>query len=411
MKFSHLADLHIGGWRSPRLRPLAILSLKKIINESIKENVDFVLISGDLFNTSLPSIDEFKTVMIQFKRLKEKEIPIYLIPGSHDFSPTGKTMIDILETANLCINVFKGKIENGILNLEFTTDKKTGAKITGILGKKGTLEKKFYNSLNKSKLEAEDGFKIFMFHTALDGLKPKGLENMESMSESLLPNGFNYYAGGHVHSIIEKDNPKIVFPGPGFPNNFKELEELEHGGFYIYDNGKTRYMPIHTYNLIKLKLNCTDKTPEQIKTELELTIKDKKFTNNIVTLRLYGKIESGKIIDINLNDIIREIYLKGAYIVLKNTTGLLTKEYDQLDMSITSEDTKDIENVIIKKNLESSKLNKELTDNRQNIKDDLTENELTSRLIRILSKKKEEGTTKIKFEEDLKKDIFELIDI
>ena len=51
--------------------------------------------------------------------------------------------------------------------------------------------------LDLKNLEEEEGFKIFMFHTALTELKPKNLERMDSAPISLLPKGFDY-----VHDII-----------------------------------------------------------------------------------------------------------------------------------------------------------------------------------------------------------------
>ena len=207
MKFSHIADCHIGAWRDPKLKELNIQAFFEAIDISIKENVDFILISGDLFNTALPGIDKLKDVVKVLKNLSDKEISVYLIPGSHDFSPSGRTMLDVLEQAGLCINVVKGTVENSKLRLKFTIDKKTNAKITGMLGKRGMLERSFYEELDRDSLEKEPGFKIFMFHTALTELKPKHLERMDSAPISLLPKNFDYYAGGHVHIVEKKDLP------------------------------------------------------------------------------------------------------------------------------------------------------------------------------------------------------------
>lgn len=62
MKFAHLADCHIGNWRDPKMADLSTKAFTKAIDTCIHEKVDFVLISGDLFNTSLPSIDRLKEV-------------------------------------------------------------------------------------------------------------------------------------------------------------------------------------------------------------------------------------------------------------------------------------------------------------------------------------------------------------
>src|SRR3989344_988296 len=138
MKFAHLADCHLGGWREPKLQELGLKTFKKVIDYCIREYVGFVLISGDLFDTALPNIELLKETASELARLKENDISVYIIAGSHDFSPSGKTMLDVLEKAGLIENVAKLN-EN---KLEFTLDR-TGTKITGLLGKKGSLDKEF----------------------------------------------------------------------------------------------------------------------------------------------------------------------------------------------------------------------------------------------------------------------------
>ncbi len=195
MLFAHLADCHIGSWRDEKLKHLNTEAFLKATQMCMDKKVDFILISGDLFNTSLPSVDNLKTIVGRLKELKDNNIPVYIIAGSHDFSPSGKTILDVLEKADLVRNVFQGEVEEGKLKLKFTIDEKTGAKITGIIGKKGMLDRTYYEQLDKTDLEKEDGYKIFMFHTALSEFKPKNLEQMESAPLSFLPKNFNYYAG------------------------------------------------------------------------------------------------------------------------------------------------------------------------------------------------------------------------
>ncbi|MBI2140227.1 metallophosphoesterase, partial [Candidatus Woesearchaeota archaeon] len=57
MKFAHMADCHIGGWRDPKLRLVNAEAFQKAAAVCIEKNVDFILIAGDLFNTSLPPMD------------------------------------------------------------------------------------------------------------------------------------------------------------------------------------------------------------------------------------------------------------------------------------------------------------------------------------------------------------------
>ena len=235
MKFAHFSDCHIGGWREEKLRLLSIQSFAVAVEKCLEEKVDFILIAGDLFNTSVPSIDAIKMVTVGMKKLVDAGVRIYVIPGSHDYSPSGKTMLEVLEKSGLCTIVFK--FHEG--KLTFTLDK-TGTKLTGMIGLRGGLEKFDYMKLDRTPLEKEDGFKIFLFHSLITEFKPVDFEMVDSEPLMSLPKNFHYYAGGHPHMVFQRDMRKegyglMTYPGPLFPNNFKELEKLKHGGFYIVD--------------------------------------------------------------------------------------------------------------------------------------------------------------------------------
>ncbi len=399
-----MADCHIGSWRDPKLRDASTKAFLKAVDICIEKQVDFVLIAGDLFNTALPGIDALKVVVTKLKELKDSNIPVYAIPGSHDFSPSGKTIIDVLENAGLIINVMKGKIIDEKLNLKFTLDKKTGVKITGIFGKKGMLEKSHYKSLLKKELEQEKGFKIFMFHTALTEFKPEELDSMESQPLELLPKNFDYYAGGHVHYVFNKKEPGygvIVYPGPLFPNSFSEFEKLENGGFYIVektDKLELKYEPIVIYNVFSLSIDCNNKSPEQIRAELEERIKGREFINTIVTIRLAGTLDSGKPSDINIKEIFSKLYDSSAYFVMKNTSKLTTKELDKVKAKTSS--VEDVEDLLIKESLGQIKVD------NLNIE---KEEKLTKQMMAILSKEKQEGERVADFEKRIKEEIEKII--
>ena len=395
MKFAHLADCHIGAWRDPRLRDINAKAFEAAVDTCIWENVDFVLISGDLFNTSIPAIDGLKVAVSRLKQLKQHNIPVYMVAGSHDFSPSGKTMLDVLEEAELIANVVKGSVVDNRLRLDFTVDKKTGAKITGMLGKKGMLEKTYYENIDTKALEAEPGFKIFMFHTALTELKPKGLEKMDSSPVSMLPRGFDYYAGGHVHIIREESLPgykNLVYPGPLFPNSFRELEELKCGGFYIYDNGSITYRPLQIVNVCSIYIDCSQKTPEQIEAELRKEIEKKEFVNTIVTIRLDGTLKSGKISEINLKDIFTELYERSAFFVMHSTSGLATKDFEEI--KVNRQSVEDVEDTIIREHIGQVKLG---ISEKEEI-------ELVKGLIKALNIEKQEGEKSADYEARIKKD-------
>ena len=393
MKFAHLADVHIGGWREPELKELGIKALKGAIEKCIELHTAFILISGDLFNTALPSIDLIKDTASILRKARNHNISVYMIPGSHDFSPSGKTMLDVLEKAGL-ISIVGKFDDNG--KLMFTEDK-TGVKITGLLGKKGGLEIKDYEELDKKHLEEEPGFKIWMFHTALTEFKPAGMEKMDSLSAAALPKNFNYYAGGHVHYIFQKkeDNSLITFPGALFPNNFKEIEEFKNGGFYLLDEKlNCEYIPIKLKDVITYSFNANDKTPEEVKREILSEVKD--YEDKIVTIRIKGTLKSGKPSDINFKGILES--LESAYYVLKNTNKLTTKEFEELE--IETGNVEEIEHKTIQDHL-----------GKIDFMTEEQEKKLTESLMESLNKEKEEGEKNADFELRVVKDAEKVLEI
>ena len=402
MKFAHMADCHIGSWRDPKLKDISTQAFVKAIDLSIRRKVDFILIAGDLFNTSFPRLDNLKSVVQKLKQLKDLDIPVYIVPGSHDYSPSGRTMLDVLEEAGLFVNVFKGDVVDGKLHLKFTIDRKTGAKITGMLGKMGALERKYYEHLAKERLEGEQGYKIFIFHSGLEEFKPASMEKLDMHPLSLLPRHFDYYAGGHVHYVFQKHEPEyglIAYPGPLFPNSFSELEKLEKGGFYIVEDGKAAWEPIQIHNTFSASINCNHLTPEQVKEELLKGIKGKEFINTIVMIRLYGSLASGKPSDIDLKDIFGQLYGKSAYFVMKNTAALTSKEFEEIKVDAGS--VEQVEQSLIREHLGQVKAEGVSGREEQLIRD----------LMAVLSSERNEGETLTDFSKRLREEAKQVLKI
>ena len=393
-RYAHLADLHLGSWRDPKIRDLSTKAFLQAIDNCIAQQVDFILFAGDLFNTSLPSLDILKIVTKQLKTLQDHNIPLYVIPGSHDFSPSGKTMIDVLENAGLLKNVCKGTInpDTKELHLKITIDEKTQAKLTGILGKRGLLDKIYYENLNLQNLETEPGYKIFMFHTTVTELIPTKLAMIESQPLSVFPKNFNYYAGGHIHHptiLRTESHPLVTYTGALFPNNFQELDEYSHGGYYIItvDSSSTstptqtiEFIPLKVINHISFSLNCTTKSPEIILYETLQHFQNQDLSNTIITLKFHGTLTHGKVSDINFNEITTKLTEQNAYAILKNTNKLIAEQFEEIKLANHNPET--IEHELIQEHLGQFQLF-----------DKQTELHLITSLIQTLNTSKREGET------------------
>ena len=367
VRFAHMADVHLGGWKQQQLQDLNLESFKRAIAVCIRENVEFVLIAGDLFDSAFPPIDVLKETFAEFKKLKDTKIPCFIIAGSHDYSVSGKTFLDVLEKAGFCKNVVEFEEKNEKIMLNPTIHRNVA--IYGYPGRTSSLE---IDDLRKILFNDSPGmFKIFMLHTTID--KAKGDLPIDAIETTKLPHA-DYYALGHLHIDFQYEN--FVYPGPIFPNNFQELEDLEHGGFYIVDTEsenplKKIELKIKEVVSINIEVKNALIATDQIISEIEKNdIEDK-----ILLLRVRGNLENGKHSDIKFSQIEDLVKRKGAYFLLRNTHDLKTKE-PELEVEI--KDTENIEEETIKVYSEQNPS---------------AFNESISQLMNTLSTEKQEGET------------------
>jgi DNA repair protein SbcD/Mre11 len=383
MKFAHMADLHLGGWRDPELEEMSRKAFARAVDICISEKPDFVIISGDFFDSSMPPFDVLDFITKKLQELKKAGIRVYSIAGSHDYSPSGKTILKVLENAELIWNVAKGEEKDGKLHLKFTEDP-SGAKLTGIYGRKGSLDEEYYKSLDRS-IESETGYKIFLFHSGIRDFLPGYLKESDAMPLSLLPKGFDYYAGGHIHHRSEHDygKGKVVIPGALFPANFQELERFGSGGFYMVEDGIAAYREIREANVVSIIVDAENKTAAELELGLEKEISKANCRGSIVLIRASGTLKEGKPSDIRFRALLEKALAEGAAVVKRNTNALSSKEYEEI--SVASDTIENLEEKLISEQA-----------GQGGMKD---EKGLIEKLIKILDTEKLEGETATSFEQ------------
>jgi len=373
MKFAHISDCHLGGWKN-EMQELNLHAFFEAIKTSIGEKVDFVLITGDLFDNAMPSVDILKETASKLRELKEACIPCYLIAGSHDYSASGKTFLDVLEKAGLCKNVASKTDE-----IEFFESK--GILIAGISGKRQGLEMEAVKKMKANEKSAE--LKILALHTSLKEACP---EFIDSISIDELPKGFDYYALGHIHTPFLKKHEKgmVVYPGALFPNNFSELEEIE-GGFCIVEQTKeglkVEREEIRLKEKLIISINAGNKSPEAVTREIIVGLKKNNPAGKIILLRISGTLSFGKTSDINFKEI--DEAAKGCFTLLRNTGSLESPEF-KTQVQVEAKDIEELENEIIKKH---------------DVQEENDLNDFILPLIDSLDIEKQEGETNPGFEE------------
>jgi DNA repair exonuclease SbcCD nuclease subunit len=336
-KFAHMADIHLGAHREPALRQLEMRVFCEAMDRCMARKVDFVLISGDLFHVGIPDLGIVNQVVRKLREVKDAGISVYVIYGSHDYNPSSTSIIDIIETTGLLTNVSKWKETDGRIELKVFEDGATGAKLCGISARKMGLESKHYELLDKQSLERLGGFKVFLFHSGLSELKPAYLSEMETIPISYLPEGFDYYAGGHIHQRGEFSLPgysRVVFPGPLFTGYGKDIESTARGerrGFYEVEFDETvrkvSFVPMESFGGAYLEFDATGKNGVEAASRIEREAEGLDVVGKVVALKVWGELSGGKTADINFTEIRGRLMERGALFVYLNRHGLSSKDY------------------------------------------------------------------------------------
>lgn len=336
VRFAHMADVHLGAFREPRLREANLEAFLKALDICLEEKADFILICGDLFHTSLPDMGVVERAAGKLRQVIDAGTPIYVIYGSHDFSAAERSIVDVLHSAGVFVKVARASEgEDGGIRLEATVDERTGTVIAGLSGRKLGLDKSYYEKLEVGDVLDRPGPKVFAFHAAITELKPKDLAEMtEQMPASLLPKGFDYYAGGHVHERMQAEMPGwglVAYPGPLFGDGYRDLEGGEPRGFFMVHIEKGR-PPELVFKVVParitrvIEVDAGSRAPEDVNAELKRKAEQAQSEDAIVLVKVKGELSTGKASEVDTEQARKLLSQNGAFTVYVSRGGLSTKE-------------------------------------------------------------------------------------
>lgn len=208
--FLHAADIHLDspllkldryeGAPVEDLRGATRRAFENLVRLALDRHVDFVLISGDLYDGDWKDYNTGLYFMARMARLREAEIPVFLIAGNHDAASK------MTKTLRLPDNV-----------RFLSTDKPETVRLDHLgvaLHGQGFGTPSVTKDISLGYPEALSGyFNIGMLHTCLTGREGHAPYAPCSV-EGLRSRGYDYWALGHVHQreIIGEESP-MVFPG------------------------------------------------------------------------------------------------------------------------------------------------------------------------------------------------------
>ncbi|QXJ28190.1 DNA double-strand break repair protein Mre11 [Saccharolobus shibatae B12] len=261
----HISDTHLGKRQySLAEREKDIYDVfSQLIDIAIKERVDAVIHSGDLFDVSNPTTNALVIAVKILKKLKDANIPFLSIPGDHD-TPKRKGYLiphNILTELDLIkiLNYDKPYIIKDI-------------EIYGIPHIPTVSKNVLVSTL--SSLKPKSSRSILLLHQGVKQILP--YDGSWQMELGSLPKGFGYYALGHLHTrwrLIQDDGSIIAIAGS--PDIMRE-EEIE--GYEKF--GKGAYLIDFSKDLPTLTTINTTVRPQKV-----ITINTKNLKNDISKIK------------------------------------------------------------------------------------------------------------------------------
>ena len=222
MRFAHLADTHLG------YRQYGLIereedfykAFHKTVDKIIESDVDFVIHSGDLFETNKPTTKALYEFQKGFLKLKEAGIPVYAIAGNHD---------SVMKKGSLPPQVLFKEDGLKLISPNHPCYLHGGVLICGLPYSPKTQMKYYRDNLRKLEKEADNHIKsILVMHQGID----KYFNQNYELELEHIPKNFDYYALGHIHNYIVDDfgKGKLVYPGSGEIWRTNELEDERKNG-------------------------------------------------------------------------------------------------------------------------------------------------------------------------------------
>jgi exonuclease SbcD len=201
LKVLHTADIHLGakfsglGSKGVSQREQLLATFRNVIATAIGEKVDIVLIAGDLFDSNQQPQKNIDLVVEQFNLLGSSNIPVCLVPGTHDS----------LDSSSIYRKVdFEGKCPN----LKIFTDENVswkeypGLDLT-VYGKPNLSNRSSVSPLKELRRSTSSKFHIGMAHGSLHIPEKVAEDDHVFRLEEVKASGMDYLALGHWHRVYK----------------------------------------------------------------------------------------------------------------------------------------------------------------------------------------------------------------
>ena len=354
MKLIHLSDLHLG----KRVNEMSMIEDQKYILDQIitlikEESVGIVLLCGDIYDKSIPTIEAIHLLDEFLDQLSKMAIKVLMISGNHDSIDRLSFGKSLFTRSNLYIaSQFENEIEkitvkeNGITVNFYMLPFVKSAYISHIFQlQTDSYEECFRYLIEHTKIDEEETNILLSHQFVTANKKNPELSDSETSSLGGIDNidfhifdPFDYVALGHIHK------PEIIFEDlMAYSGSLEPLDRTETGshgfieGEISEEKQQIEFVPFAKRMYIQVEVMITEEMSaseikDRIETELSYRGKD-----NIYEVVLTGSIDPEIEIDFDdikedylISDIIYETKSRWDYDQLAEENDLMIKKVAEI---------------------------------------------------------------------------------
>jgi DNA repair exonuclease SbcCD nuclease subunit len=288
LRFVHLSDSHLGYRQyglKQRLKDWS-RATQEIVDYAVKHEVDFVLHSGDLFNSNLVDHTTLIHAIKILNPLKQAGIPFFVIDGNHDRrkgsqSDTANNVLQYLELVDY-LGPDGNNLENAIRQID-------GTNIIG-LGYHGIyLRSKIENFFS----QMPDAPNIILLHAAVEHHVAEGHPDISLSELEMLRPKAVYLALGHAHNNFQISD--WIF-NPGSPEYYRFTDQDYKRIFYdvVLADGVAEVSEVKVHSArsvfsLNVELASTDQATEKVLELLDRENTDNQIADSLVRVVFGGQ--------------------------------------------------------------------------------------------------------------------------
>ena len=243
-RFMHIADVHLGyaQYGSSERYNDFYRSFSAAISDALHEQVDLVIIAGDLFHQRTLSPQTLLQGAHELERLRDASIPVIGVIGNHEqphyrdkFSwldyLAGRRLLTLLNPRyvddELALTPHDGQSGSyvDVAGMRVYGMRYAGAVTPRLVADAAVV-------LSQQPASEKPAFTMLVAHAGLDGIVPNFGANITREQLAVLHPHVDYLALGHIHKPYQEDG-WIFNPGSLEPNSFPEVEY--RGGAFLVD--------------------------------------------------------------------------------------------------------------------------------------------------------------------------------